>query len=469
MPSPQRVCPNPSCPYAQKHGAAARFRAGARTCNDCGTALVDDVAAVVAPAATSRGDADRSGNGLALVVTAAAAATAPLLMRIPLPFVDVDAVARMPGTSGADLRSLSVGAAGLAPWLTAAVVVEIVAALVPSLRPMRHDARRLHLLRASYALGLVLAAVQAITAVRWMQSIDVGHGAIIALDLSTTALVVATMTAGACVAPLAAELVRRFGVGNGWVAVIAGGTVGHGVAWLRSIAASVQSEELEPMAALVALTCVAVPLFVTWRFVRPFDNLAHPDPDVAPRPSAGLVALPIAFATPGIVASLASFSSSLPALSRGDLALLSAAGAVAVAAFALCAVVFTHEQAGDRSRAMPASVVLNAAVFGSWALVQRSSFPALDVVGVAFIAAAAKDLALELRARSTSGPLASIAMHARFASAATQLRALNDGGIRAVPRAAHYRALLHFFAPLAPIEVLVPLDDVERAREVIGK
>ena len=78
------------------------------------------------------------------------------------------------------------------------------------------------------------------------------------------------------------------------------------------------SDAYTPMSMVVALTCIAVPAFIAWRLVLPFDDVDRPDPTFAPRPSAGVYPASFAIATPALCASVAVLLGA-EAPNRGDL------------------------------------------------------------------------------------------------------------------------------------------------------
>jgi preprotein translocase subunit SecY len=77
-----------------------------------------------------------------------------LAERIPLPTVEHLMYARVP-------EAYSIVAVGIMPWIIAFVIVEIMAAVVPGWRHLRHEGMngRAKLRRTTNTLGLVIAAL----------------------------------------------------------------------------------------------------------------------------------------------------------------------------------------------------------------------------------------------------------------------------------------------------------------------
>jgi len=93
-------------------------------------------------------------------VTLAGVAWLLALERIPLPFLDEELLLLV--TGGQPSSAVTLGALGLVPFVSAFVLVELVALAVPRLRSRRHGPAeaRAPLTRSAFALALVLAAAQ---------------------------------------------------------------------------------------------------------------------------------------------------------------------------------------------------------------------------------------------------------------------------------------------------------------------
>jgi hypothetical protein len=79
------------------------------------------------------------------------------------------------------------------------------------------------------------------------------------------------------------------------------------------------------------------------------------------------------------------------------------------------------------------------------------------------------DLAAEWRFRAAEPDAISVWPLHRVALVEVALEALKKAGIPAHPRGAHHRALMHFFGPYVPIELLVPAARAEEAKKILGE
>src|SRR6185436_1350762 len=129
-----------------------------------------------------------------LAATAGGAAAFLMLRQIQLPLLDLRSL-------GGEVPTLvSVGALGLEPILIAWIAVEIAAVLVPQWRSLRVT-NRATLDRASVALAVVVAAVEAVGTARSLEAARVGADRVaLVLGAAFIVPVVATLVGGVCVA-----------------------------------------------------------------------------------------------------------------------------------------------------------------------------------------------------------------------------------------------------------------------------
>lgn len=98
----------------------------------------------------------------AIVVTLFACAAFVALNWIPLPGLRAAAI---------DVSKVSVGMVGLNPIMSGFIVAELVAALVPGFRPLRHTiAGRIRLRQTSFILAFAFTAMQILGVVRYAQT-----------------------------------------------------------------------------------------------------------------------------------------------------------------------------------------------------------------------------------------------------------------------------------------------------------
>jgi hypothetical protein len=91
----------------------------------------------------------------------------------------------------------------------------------------------------------------------------------------------------------------------------------------------------------------------------------------------------------------------------------------------------------------------------------------LDVLVVVSAVAVGLDLAAEHRARVKLGELASVWPVHQVARLDEQLAKLAAANVPALARGEHYRALLQFFGPYVPIELMVPVERAADARKAL--
>ncbi len=113
------------------------------------------------------------------------------------------------------------------------------------------------------------------------------------------------------------------------------------------------------------------------------------------------------------------------------------------------------------SRSLPATFALNVLVLGAW-------LGGADSVAVLVVVLVFKDVLLEVQARRRLvDPVVVWPVHT-FRLVGPVLQALRAAAVPAHLRAAHHRALGHFFAPHLPMEVLVAGADATRARAIVA-
>ncbi len=374
---------------------------------------------------------------------------------------------------------------GIWPFFPAYVVVECVAAALPRLRRLRHgsEADRAPLTLAAWALALALAASRAWSMAFYFQGS--GPNGLPMLDPGTANLlgVASTLVLGTALAGWLALMVSRHGIGNGFAvlfAVEAAEDVAQEAAFLARVTPGLWSD-VHVLIALALL--VVVPLVVA-------HQLRHRG--ARPRvivPTCGLVPLqlaPMFLAFPYTVLYWLVPSRIVDDVYPGPttyaFATLALAAALAfVLAHVFCpagAVVGAFRRAAggslDERDAASVQYALSTANRRSWGLVVGIALlPVVTELGapvrlhastllrLAIVAAVAFDVGTELRARTALPLVAARPLH-RVYAVEPALEALQAAGIRGFARARRYRSLYHFFAPYAPIEILVP---PERAAE----
>ncbi|MBK8257551.1 MAG: hypothetical protein IPK82_33395 [Polyangiaceae bacterium] len=204
-----------------------------------------------------------------LAITLGAVLAPVALESIPLPGVDFNLLQLE--TATARTANVSVGALGLMPVLVAYALVELAALLVPSLRRARHagpDGRaRLHRIAAVVAVLVALFQAYGI-------AVMLRNRSIISAGLLTLPL---TMTAGTCFLWAVAQLVTRYGLGNGIVWLVWVSALRHAVATALSTAVMQQANPGAPFSLGVLVVGIAASIVATrW-------SCAPPPPRRTPR------------------------------------------------------------------------------------------------------------------------------------------------------------------------------------------
>ena len=473
-------CPNVDCPYLLKHHAPASYRADIERCSDCQTLLVSNDVELPATSMLVQSRMDRARRGLsrqtlfALLVTVVGLAFLPVTEQVWLPYFDA---ATFAGHDMFGHAGMSIVALGVSPWLSSSMLVELAALIVPRWRHLRHGgpAARATLTKASNVLGVAFAFLQAGMLIMWFQGLT-GMDALVDLTSPLTrGVLLCTLVAGACVCRAAVDVVARFGIGNGFVVLtFSTGAFelvrrGHEMFTAAQLSGSLAPQQLT---VLVASVAVAV---ATWALVRGRDD---DDDDFVPTPSAGVV--------PAVIGTTIAANLLLLGLDLGHHVILvqsGIAGVIMALTFPLFVLCFSSStraatvRARLAGRAAPGAADLDSAHAGS-----RRALPPTIGLLVVFVVAwclgapslaivllvvVSKDVLFELQARRLRSDLVAVWPLHRFDLVAPVLAALRAEGIAADLRGAHYRAVFHFFAPYAPVEILVDRADADRAVVVI--
>jgi hypothetical protein len=93
----------------------------------------------------------------------------------------------------------------------------------------------------------------------------------------------------------------------------------------------------------------------------------------------------------------------------------------------------------------------------------------LGLTVTVMVTAIIADVFDEARARHQLGPLIAIRPLSRLTELEPALSALSAANIPAFPRSGRYRVLLGFFAPYAPLTLLVPIGKADEARKILDR
>lgn len=407
----------------------------------------------------------------AIAVTLGGLAVALAALRLPLPFLDDDAFRAAVG----DASHLGLFSLGFAPYLNASVIVEFVALAVPRLRRLRHGqpAGRAVLVQATWILAALLAVVQGWGIAAFLRSLRDVRGGLPFADIPVTGLAL-SLAAACMLATLLATKMGEHGIGNGFTVLIAGGAL------VDLYAAALVAGRIIDEVPVVWIAVHLALAYVTLRLIIRLRNGAGP---LVAFPTTGIVPLHQAVSLLALPAAVAAWlpavrwlaEAARPGSTEYGVALAAVAFVLAlVLARLFCSpdrVAAGWERAGladpptaDDVRSALARANRRSAAFvlGLAVLASLMHLVVASALAVVIIAAVALDLADEARARKSGSPcVPAWALH-RVWAVEPVLASLSVAGIPAWTRARHFRALFHFFAPYAPIELHVP---VERAAE----
>jgi len=498
-----RYCVNPACPYQVRYRRPGEYQDTATTCSDCGAELVDAAAVAAHPAPALAPAAARPVSVLRRVLVSAGIVLAVVLgSNLPLP-----GVIRVESSFGISQGSPVALHVGWAPFFWAALLVELAAFAVPRWRPLREDGARgrQRLQRVVVGLGLAFAVAASVAAVWTFSSTGMLVGESVALpDGVSPATLVLVLVAGSVFTLLAAWVGGQQGLGAGFSLVVLGDMLVHVQRWVSDssnrVTAGLTSTGTVAVAVAIAVASGAV-LEQIFRRTGPAADERLERPRTLPFPVAGV--LPVLFARQVLGLVLASSAFLGPAADealRGMWASLPAVMFVmmvlAVNATIVLAV-WLHRparvaqawvrwtagpddqgpllraQVAARVRAMlPGAIALNGVVLAMWVgpelLRPWLGTTLFDVVFVAALVALAIDLRAEVAGRRMLD-LAPAWTLTRPYEVEPAVEALKAAGVRATVRGTRARAVYQFWGPLLPIEILVPPDQVEKARQVLGR
>ncbi len=444
------------------------------------------------PAATLRGSGRLARlPWRQLSVSAAGVVVVQLLARVPVPGINHDALANLAaGWSTANTPAISVFSLGLMPFLTAAVLVELVCLAVPRLRRLRHGGPRgrARIARPVALVTILLAFVQAWMVALWLASL--GRGPYAAAELLPDAgmramlVIAASLSCGVLVMVGIAGLIDRHGLGNGISVILLAGLIGEA----RAITA--RTSQLAPSPALLlyaAIGLVAIALLTRWLMRRRTWSAAHP---TLPMPATGAVPLSAVFWLLSLAALLSPFvamplwlahlvPSSFHQLLL-QLALIVATGAGFAWLFARPAVWLAPARAlgqqvsdGDARRAFTRAACWSIAwllvVAALYYALRREAAPFLLGLPILLLAVAIlSDLHAEWRARARTPDLVPVWPIHRVALAPIVATTLRERGIEHHLRGLRHRSLLHFFGPYVPIVVMVSAAQAGEVTALLG-
>jgi hypothetical protein len=201
-----------------------------------------------------------------------------LLERVPLPEIDLDAVASSTSFYALFVPSFSAVMMGIAPYMTASALVEIATAVIPAWRLRRADGGSGYSgrARATAIVAVIIATLQAWGLTTYLGQADL----FLSMGLVAQATMVATLVAGTFVVVALAGVIQRWGLGFGAFTIL-GATALIGI--VRSLP-GVSPQDVWGIAAFV----IAFGITLAVLRARRFDP-AMPGRTVLPALVAGLI------------------------------------------------------------------------------------------------------------------------------------------------------------------------------------
>jgi preprotein translocase subunit SecY len=216
-------CPNPECPFRKRFGESAEYNQGAVTCSDCGTALVADDP--LGRTIKQKKEFRMRDVHKRLLWTLALLGFWSIVRHFPLPGIDNEGLMRW-GAENLGFR-VSLFSLGLMPYITACVIVEIAALLVPPFKQWRSsggELGRARLTRAAIFLTVVIGIVHGRALVWQLGDMAGGH---VLIDNGTAfkSLLVLTLVASIFFIIWIADRISARGCGHGISLILLSGMV----------------------------------------------------------------------------------------------------------------------------------------------------------------------------------------------------------------------------------------------------
>jgi SecY len=359
----------------------------------------------------------------------------------------------------------SVIALGIRPALSGFLVVEFAALVVPPWRKLRRGGplERAPLMVASLILTLLLAAVQSYFIYQWLSSSPLSL--IESPGIGAALLVVLGLVGGTALLLSLAWLNDRFGVGSGISLFFAWESASRLLETLQKVPAAVQNGAEDPTGLLVlALSCAGVIAATVWLLRRDEGGLRLPVSGVVPLDSAAWLLL-----VPVQLGALVGYT--VPGLPLEGRTYLIALALLTVPLGWLFAGLFTlgaeHEARKLATRRSLAWLLMLVVLM--LLPLQLHLTTIVDPVALVVVTAVLLDLKAEWRARRREPTLVAVWPIHQVALVEKARDVLAQADIAVYPRALHHRALLQFFGPYLPIDLMVPAARAAEAQELLAE
>ncbi len=193
-----------------------------------------------------------------------------LLAHIPVPSVDVlqlrtflqgsQFLSLLNVFSGGTLQNFSIVAVGINPYITATIVMQLAAMVIPSLKEMQKDgeAGRERVNQFSRLLSVPLAVGQSISVLVLLRS----QGLLLTENPLSIVAMIFSLVAGAMILTWLGELVSQYGLGNGISMILLGGILSQIPQAFAQIALVSSSDQFLVLAAFALLFLIIIAMVV---------------------------------------------------------------------------------------------------------------------------------------------------------------------------------------------------------------
>jgi hypothetical protein len=360
--------------------------------------------------------------------------------------------------------------------LSAFLYIEVAALIVRRWRPLRHGEGRARLERVVRPLAFVLVCVQTFFVYRWMIHSVAAYPPSMAGFIPQTPfewlVALGAPIAGLFFLLWLAELVGRHGLGNGLSVLVAGLAISDGAGpLLKSLTDGGALRDRVGPLLLAALILTGLVL-----------STARRRDDELPIPTAATMPLAVAAFLTALPSQLLTFTKGAWLTATADVVALGTTSDLVITLGLVATFVWPFAWLLSRPRLLApfwgerAPALFRRGVWQSLAFLVALAFVkvrcedahlALSVLELLVVACVALDVADELRLRLAHADLARVVVEHRLYAVGPALAALASAGIPTCTRARRHRALLSFWGPYLPLEVLVPADRAAEARALL--
>lgn len=502
-------CPNPECPNVKRLGKPAEYVSGVSTCSDCGSKLLNDEVIVVRDNKPRIGDFQKR-----VLYTVGMAAMYRVLTHVPVPGVDTQALGNFLVERGGNslidgifgVPRVSVFALGLMPYISASIIIEVLALVLKPLKSWRESGYkgRVKLRRAALVATIVLALVQGYGIAKGLANMG-GGGFLYSGGIEYLLFLSLTLTAGTFIAIWIANQITRNGIGHGICVLILTGFAAGLFARLAQLPVSHEESLIGPLLFTLLAGSVLVAVIVLMErscmkiSVR-FDNGREASIPLK-MTTAGTVPAIWASTVVMFPVTIAAYINSPTSQWIAHLFLPETIAYYLVHSLALILLYYLFTSAfyspdkliallkrNSSSMVVPTSTNVEdyvdrrleiMAIFGSLYLCALTLIPDILIKffnlpiflgGVALIEAVAITLDIwgEVAFRRREVHQIKVAEVHDVVSAGLVRSVLENHGIPCLLRGYYYRALLYFFGPYVEISIIVPEDRVAEASELIN-